>query len=316
MTQHGRVTVFGGSGFVGRYLVSRLAAAGAVVTIASRRPERGKFLQSAGNVGQITHGAADINDEAAVRAVTRGADAVVNLVGILYERGRQRFQSVHVDGAGLVARVAAQEGVRAFVHMSALAADAGSPSKYARSKAAGEAAVRAALPKAVIFRPSIIVGWEDDFFNRFAGMARLSPWLPLIGGGGNKMQPIFVGDIANAFMAALANDQAAGRTYGLGGPRVYTFTELMELLLAEIGRRRVLVRVPFTLASAMAMVLGLAPTPVLTRDQVRLLARDDIVVPGAVDGTIDDLGIKPAAIEAVIPAYLARYRPADRARST
>lgn len=310
----GKVVVLGGAGFVGRYLVGRLADAGATVTVASRRPEHGKYLQSCGDVGQVTIVAADIADEAALRILLRDADTVVNLVGILAEWGRQTFRSVHVDGPRLLARLARRAGVDRFVHLSALGAAPDAPAKYSRSKAAGEVAVRTEFEGSVILRPSLIVGAEDRFFNRFAGMTRLAPCLPLIGGGQTKLQPIFVGDVADAVMAALADKSSPGRTYELAGPRVYSFAELMDLLLSEIGRRRTLVRVPYGVASILGFFLGMAPNPLLTRDQVRLLRTDLVVRPRSDIATIADLGVEPVAIEAIIAGYLARFRPAGAAR--
>ena len=309
-----KVVVFGGSGFVGRYLVGLIADTGATIVVPTRRPERAKHLATCGSIGQVTMPAADLRDAAAVRAAVRGADTVINLVGIIAPYGRQNFQSIHVDGPALVARLSAEAGVARLVHMSANGADAGSRSSYARSKAAGEDAVRQAFNGAVVMRPSIIVGAEDAFFNRFAGLSRWSPFLPLIGGGETKFQPIFVGDVARAIMAALGDDAAAGRTFLLGGPKVYTFRELMELMLAEIGRHRALIRVPYWVASLLAILLGLGPKPLLTRDQVKMLRADNVVAPQADESAIGDLGVRPVAIEAVVGTYLARYRPAGLRR--
>lgn len=305
------VTIFGGSGFIGRHVVRRLAKRGWIIRIAVRDPERAKFLRPLGDVAQITPVAAALQNRDSVAAAVAGADAVVNLVGILYERGRQTFEAVHVDGARCVAEAAAAAGVRQLVHQSAIGADVYAEADYARSKGYGEQAVRAAFSEAVICRPSIVVGPEDGFFNRFAAMARLSPALPLIGGGETRFQPVYVGDVAVAIARALSDPQARGATYELGGPRVYTFKQLMELLLSEINRRRLLVPVPYWAAEIQATFLQLLPVPPLTRDQVRLLRRDNVVSKDA--RTLSDLGIAPTAIEAVIPTYLARYRPRGRA---
>jgi NADH dehydrogenase len=300
-------TVFGGSGFIGRYVVKRLAREGWVVRAAARLPQSALFLRTMGAVGQVTPIAANLRDERSVAAAVAGVDAVVNLVGILYQKGRQTFDAVHVHGAAAVARGAAAAGVRRLVHVSALGADPGSDSAYARSKAAGEQAVRAAFPAAAIMRPSIVFGPEDEFFNRFAAMAELAPALPLIGGGRTRFQPVYVGDVAAAIVAAIDREDAAGRTYELGGPRIYSFRELVELMLREIRRKRWLVNLPVGLASLQAAFLELLPVPPLTRDQVRLLGHDNVVSPGA--PTLADLGIQPVAPEIILPTYLDRFRP-------
>jgi NADH dehydrogenase len=304
------VTIFGGSGFIGRYLVQRLARHGWIIRVAVRHPDRALFLKPMGAVGQITPIAANLRHEASVAAAVAGADAVVNLVGVLYERRPQSFAAVHVEGAGRVARAAHAAGARRYVHMSALGADPASPASYGRSKAAGEAAVRAAFPDAAIARPSVVFGPEDDFFNRFAGLARYSPALPLIGGGTTRFQPVYVGDVADALARLVEDSATAGKTYELGGPGTYSFRELLEYLLREIGRRRLLVPLPFALAKLQAAFLEWLPRPPLTRDQVRLLGRDNVVSPGAL--TLADLGIHPTALELVVPSYVARYRPGGR----
>ena len=308
------VTVFGGSGFVGRHVVQRLAAAGARVCVAVRYPGQAAFLQPMGDVGQIVPMQASVGHEASVRAAVAGADAVVNLVGILYEKGRRTFDAVHRKAAGIVAAAAKDAGAAAFVHMSALGASPESRARYATSKAAGEEAVRAAFPEAVIFRPSVVFGPQDGFFNLFASLARISPVLPVIGGGGGtKFQPVYVGDVAEAIMKALADRSCAGQTYELGGPAVYSFREVLELILRETGRRRLLVPLPFWLASLEATFLQLMPNPLLTRDQVKLLKEDNVVT-GALPG-LAELGIEPTGVEAIIPAYLDRYRPGGRFRT-
>jgi len=299
-------TVFGGSGFIGRYVVTDLARDGWSVRVAVRRPDEALFLKTAGVVGQVTPIATNIRDRASVARAVAGADAVVNLVGILHESGRQKFQAVQAEGARTVAEEAARAGVAHLVHVSAIGADPNSDASYARTKAAGEAAVRQAFPKATILRPSIVFGAEDGFFNRFARMARLSPALPLIGGGKTRFQPVYVGDVAEAVATAITTPAAAGQTYELGGPKIYTFVDLMRLLLNEIGRKRALVPLPFPIASLMGAVMQCLPMPQLTLDQVRLLKRDNVVSEGA--SGLADLGIAPTSVETIIPTYLDRYR--------
>ena len=304
------VTLFGGSGFIGRYLVQHLAREGCILRVAVRHPARANFLKPLGNVGQITPLPASVQHDDSLRRAVEGADLVVNLVGILYESGRRSFQAVHVEGAKRVAEAAKAAGAKRLVQVSALGADGTAESRYARSKAEGEAAVLAAFPEATIVRPSVVIGPEDDFFNRFAAMTRLSPALPLIGGGKTRFQPVFVGDVAEAIAKLLLEPGHAGKTYELGGPQVYSFEQLMKLLLREIDRKRMLVKVPFGLAALKARFLELLPVPPLTRDQVLLLKQDNVVSEGAL--TFADLGIEPQAIEAVLPTYLDQYRIGGR----
>lgn len=302
-----QVTVFGGSGFVGRYVVQRLARAGWQVRVAVRRPDEALFLKTNGDVGQVTPIAANIRDDRSVAIAVTGVDAVVNLVGILYQSGQQRFDAVQAKGAARLATIAQNAGVKKFIHISAIGAEPMSPSIYAKSKAAGEAAVKQAFPTATILRPSIIFGAEDQFFNRFARLAMTSPFLPLIGGGGVKFQPVFVGDVAIAVEKALEDITAQGKIYQLAGPRIYTFRKLMEILLQEIGRCRLLLPIPFILASIKGAFLQLLPKPPLTLDQVRLLKRDNVAadnLPG-----LAELGIVPTSLESVLPTYLDQYRP-------
>jgi uncharacterized protein YbjT (DUF2867 family) len=299
-------TIFGGSGFIGRYIVERLAKRGWIMRIAVRRPDQALFLKPLGDIAQIVPMAANIRHERSVAAAVHGVDAVINLVGLLHESGRQRFNAVHVEGVRRLARAAAGAGVRQFLHVSALGADAQSPAVYARTKAAGEATLREHFPAAAILRPSVVFGPEDDFFNRFAAMARFSPALPLIGGGRMRFQPIYVGDVADAAAAVLADPEFAGKTFELGGPRIYTFRELMEMLLANIGRRRLLVPVPFPVAQIQAAILGLLPNPPLTLDQLRLLKTDN-VLSGKLPG-LAELGLQATGPEAILPGYLDRYR--------
>ncbi len=308
------ITVFGGSGFVGRYVVRALAKAGYRVRVATRRPHLAGDLRVAGVVGQVQLAQANLRDEASVARAVEGAAGVINLVGILAEGGKQRFDTLQARGAGLVAKAARDEGVQRFVHVSAIGADASSKSKYAKTKALGEQAVREAVPEAAIVRPSIVFGAEDEFFNRFAAMARFAPALPLIGGGKTKFQPVFVGDVADAVFAALESDAAKGRTYELGGPSIYTFKALMTFILDTIKRKRLLVPIPFPVAMAMGASGELAAKfpfvePFLTRDQVIQLKRDNVVGESGEDvGRIEDLGVETETIEAIVPSYLARYR--------
>ncbi|GAB5470656.1 MAG: complex I NDUFA9 subunit family protein [Rhodospirillales bacterium] len=304
------VTLFGGSGFIGRYLVRHLARQGHVLRVAVRHPARADFLKPLGDVGQITPIPASVTHEASVAQAVEGADAVVNFVGILYEKGKRSFQAVHVEGAQRVAAAAKTAGVGSLVQVSAIGADQNAPANYARSKAAGETAVLAAFPEATVVRPSIVIGPEDDFFNRFAAMTRLSPFLPLIGGGTTRFQPVYVGDVAEAIAKVLLTPGHGGRVYELGGPQVYSFKDLMVLLLQEIDRKRALVTLPSGLASLMAGFMELAPVPPLTRDQVKLLKVDNVVSPEAL--TFETLGMAPQAIEGILPTYLDKYRRGGR----
>lgn len=305
-----RITVFGGSGFIGRHLVRRLAARGDVVRVAVRDPVAAAFLKPMGDVGQIVPMRVDIRDVDAVAEAVAGADAAVNLVGILAEGGHQRFESIQAQGAERIAAAARAAGVGQFVHVSAIGADSASPSAYARSKAAGEAGVRRSYPDAPILRPSVVFGPEDGFFNRFARLALLAPALPLIGAGTTKLQPVYVGDVAAAIVAALVDPGAAGKTFELGGPRIVSMREAIEFVLAETRRRRLLVNLPFGAARMLATVLERLPAPQLTRDQVELLRRDNVVAAGAPD--LRSLGIEPTPIEAVVPLYLEAYRRGGR----
>jgi uncharacterized protein YbjT (DUF2867 family) len=306
----GLVTVFGGSGFVGSQIVRALARTGARVRVAVRQPGRGYRLRMLGDVGQIEVVQASVRDDASVARALEGAEACINAVAILYESGRQTFEGVHVDGARRVASLAASAGVSRFVHISAIGADAKSPAAYGRTKAAGEAATREAFPGAAILRPSVVFGPEDHFFNRFAQMATISPALPLIGGGHTRMQPVFVADVSAAVAKAVGSEEAAGRTFELGGPEAFTFRRLMEIMLEVIQRRRLLISTPWPVAGALGLVGDLVATtgapPPLTTDQVALLRSDNIVAPGAPG--LRELGVEPNALEAIIPSYLYRYR--------
>ncbi len=307
------VTVFGGSGFVGRHTVRALAEAGYRVRVAVRNPHTAHFLRPLGVVGQVEIVQANIRDEASVTRALDGADAAVNLVGILFEKGKQTFQAVHVDAAARIARLAQESGVSHLVHLSAIGADPAAHAKYAQTKAEGEKQVRDAFPNAVVLRPSIIFGPEDNFFNLFASLARVLPFLPLIGGGHTRFQPVFVGDVADAVAASLAADQAAGRVFELGGPRMYSFKELLQFILTHTGRKRLLIPIPFALAKFEALVLALIPKfimdPLLTMDQVELLKRDNVVnVSDDAIGTLADFAITPLSVESVVPSYLVPYR--------
>ena len=303
----GLVTVFGGSGFIGRYVVQRLARAGWQVRVAVRRPNEALFLKTSGDVGQVTPIAANIRDDRSVAAAIAGADVVINMVGILYQSGKQRFDAVQTKGASRLAAAAQAAGATRFIQISAIGADPASASLYARTKAEGEQGVHRAFPGATILRPSIVFGPEDDFFNRFARLAMMSPALPLIGGGGTKIQPVYVGDVAAAVEKALNDPTSGGKIYELAGPRVYTFRALMEMLLKEIGRCRLLLPIPFALASLKAAFLQLLPIPLLTVDQVRMLKRDNVPTPSALG--LQELGIVPTTLESVLPTYLDQYRP-------
>lgn len=304
------VTVFGGSGFLGRNVVRALAKRDYRIRVAVRRPELAGHLQPLGRVGQIHAVQANLRYPASVEAAMRDSHTAINLVGILAESGAQRFEAVQDLGAGAVAKAAAALGAR-MVHVSAIGADENSPSRYARSKAAGEKAVLSAVPSATILRPSVVFGPEDQFTNRFASLAWISPVLPLIGGGLTKLQPVYVGDVATAVADAVDGKTKGGAPYELGGPEVLTMREIMEIILAIIERRRILVSVPFGLAKLQALFLQFAPGPLkLTPDQVVLLASDNVVShrAKAAELTLEGLGITPDSLEAIAPQYLWRFR--------
>ena len=305
----GLVTIFGGSGFLGAQTVRALAKRGLRLRVAVRSPGRAYRLRMLGDVGQIQVVQANVRNPASVARALEGAEACVNLVGVLYEAGRQKFQAIHAMGARNIAEAAKAEGVGRLVQVSAIGADADSPSKYARTKAMGEAAAREVFPDAVVLRPSIVFGPEDGFFNRFGAMAALLPVLPLIGGGATRFQPVFVGDVAAAVVTSVLDPAAGGRTYELGGPGVYSFKDLMQLIARETGRRPLLAPVPFAAASLIGiggdLVAGLIAPP-LTTDQVALLRSDNVVAPGAAG--LAELGVEPTALEAILPTYLFRYR--------
>jgi NADH dehydrogenase len=319
LATNGQVTVFGASGFLGRHVTRALARAGFRVMAGCRRPDLANYLLTCGRVGQVQPVQTNVRFPDSIAAALRHAEVAVNLVGILAESGKQTFETVHVDGARAMAEAARAAGVRRFVHVSAIGADAGSTSLYGRTKARAEAAVRDIYPDAVILRPSVIFGPEDDFFNRFATMARFAPALPLVGGGHTRFQPVFVGDVADAVALAAEGRATAGAVYELGGPEIKTLKELMEYVLATIQRQRPLVSVPFgamggpaALTEALSgLTLGKFPKSlVTTRDQLKMLGHDSVVSEAAVAAgrTLQGLGIEPRAIESVVPSYLYRFR--------
>ena len=299
-------TVFGGAGFIGRYVVKRLAARGHIVRVAGRSVGAARSLMTVGRVGQIVPYFAPLGREADVGRALEGAELVVNLVGILAERRPGDFARVQAEGAGRVARLAAAAGASRMVAVSAIGADPGSPSAYARAKAAGEAAVRAAFPGAVVLRPSLVFGAEDQFFNRFGALAMALPVMPVIHGA-TRFQPVYVGDVADAVLAALDRDDAAGRTFELGGPDIRSFRDILTYIVKETRRHRPLVNVPDGLARLQARLGEMLPGKPFTRDQLLLLSRDNVADP-AMPGLLD-LGITPTPIELVVPEYLDRYRP-------
>jgi NADH dehydrogenase len=294
-------TVIGGSGFLGRYIVKRLAAAGHVVRVAVRDPARAGFLKPMGRVGQVVPLFANITSDGTLARAIEGAGIVVNLVGILAERKAGEFSQLQAEGAGRVARLSAAAGVKHLVQVSAIGADANSPAKYARSKAEGEALVREHFAQAVILRPSLVFGPEDQFFNRFASLALISPVMPVIAGS-SRFQPVYVGDVADAAMAAIARPDAAGRIFELGGPKIMSFREILGWILAQIGRNRPLVSVPPPAAELMARI----PFSGLTHDQLLMLSRDNVANP-ELPG-LAELGVVPTPIDLIVPGYLARYR--------
>jgi uncharacterized protein YbjT (DUF2867 family) len=301
-----RIAVLGGSGFIGRYIVRRLAERGALIAVGCRHAEEAKFLKPLGNVGQIATLNVGLGDAELLPPFLDGNAALVNCVGILRESGRQTFDLLHHTGPARLARLARDARIDRLVHISAIGADSRSASAYARTKAAGEHAVSDAFPTATILRPSVVFGPEDEFFNRFAAMALMSPGLPMIGGGTTRFQPVYVGDVADAAVECLVDPGTAGRTYELGGPRIYALRELLELMLAEIRRKRLLVDLPLGVAGLLARLMSVLPSPPLTPDQVELLKSDNVVATGALD--LSSLGIAPTALEAVLPTYLDRFR--------
>jgi NADH dehydrogenase len=323
------VTVFGGSGFIGRHVIQRLARQGATVRVASRDTEAANYLKPLGEIGQIVPVPVNLGNEQSIARALHGADQAINLIGILSEWGKSTFENIHVGAAGAIATAATNAGVKQLVHVSALGASAEAASFYGRSKAAGEEAVKAAFADAVIIRPSAIFGPEDHFFNMFAGLARFTPVMPVFGcplipkvvlfgldspvdfeffgDGGTRLQPVYVGDVANAIVAILDDRSIKGEVYELAGPHVYSFKAMMDMILKESGRPRILVPYPFALASFWAWFLEFLPNPILTRDQVTLL-KEDNVISGEQPG-FAELGLKAASAEAMLPTYLRRFRP-------
>ncbi|MEM7619477.1 MAG: complex I NDUFA9 subunit family protein [Pseudomonadota bacterium] len=306
------ITIFGGSGFIGRYVVRALAKDGHRIRVAVRKPELAGHLQPVGDVGQIHAVGANLRHQASVERAIEGADIVINLVGILYQSGKQTFQDIHAQGAARVARIAKNAGAKQLIHMSAIGADLRSKSVYAHTKANAEQAVLSAFPNAIILRPSIVFGPEDGFFNMFASLATFAPALPLIGGGKTRMQPVYVGDVAEAVRNCCNRQGQQGTIYELGGPDIYTFKQLMQKTLEFSERSALLVPVPFFFAKLKALFLGLLPKPLLTLDQVRLLQYDNVVSRHAIwEGrTLEKLGVRSLqSIDAIVPSYLEQYRP-------
>jgi uncharacterized protein YbjT (DUF2867 family) len=308
------ITIIGGSGFVGRHIVRSLARRGYRIRVACRRPDLAGHLQPLGTTGQIMPVQANVRYPASLAAACDGAYAVINLTGVLFSSGAQSFDAIHAFGAEATAKAARAARAKLFIQMSALGASEDSASEYARSKAEGEKRARGAFPGTIVLRPSIIFGPEDDFFNRFARMSRFSPFLPLIGGGETRFAPVFVGDIAEAVARLIDKGEADGRTYELGGPRDYSFKELMEFTLDTIGRKRLLLPLPWGAAKIQASILGLLPKPLLTADQVELLKTDNVVSEQArrERRTLEGLGISPDGIEGIVPGDLYRFRKAGQ----
>lgn len=306
-------TVFGGSGFIGRYVVKRLAQQGYVVRVAVRDPEAALFLKPMGAVGQIVPLYASVANEATVQRAVDGADVVINLVGILAESGAATFQAVHAQAGERIGRLAAAAGANRLVQMSAIGADPSSPSKYGASKGAAEQAVLSAFPAATILRPSLVFGLEDKFFNRFGEMARMLPFMPVISGD-TKMQPVYVCDVADAVMASLAQPAASGNTYELGGPRIWSFREILVFILGQTRRNRRLVEIPMSVARIQAEVMQHLPGKPLTPDQLLMLTKDNVVAAGAPG--LAELGVMPTPVELIVPAYLSRFQPGGGKRPT
>jgi NADH dehydrogenase len=307
------VTIFGASGFIGRHVVRALAKRGYRIRAAVRRPDLAGHLQPLGNVGQVMPMQANLRYRWSVDRAVEGADLVINLVGILNKSGRQTFSAIHGFGARAVAEAARGAGA-GLTHVSAIGASRNSPSAYARSKAEGERAVLETVKDAVVFRPSIVFGPEDHFFNRFAGMARYSPFLPLIGGGETRFEPVYVGDVAEAIARSVDGDLKGGTVYELGGPEVLTFRECMEEMLRVIERKRILLNTPWSIARMQAAVLGLLPKPLLTADQVIQLGIDNVVSEEAKKKgrTLEGIGIAGETVGTILPSYLWRYRVAGQ----
>ncbi len=307
------ITIYGGSGFIGRHVISALAKENYRIRVAVRRPELAGHLQPLGGVGQIHAVQANLRDETSVFQAAEGSDVIINLVGILFQSGKQSFRTIHKEGADNVARAAINSGAETLIHVSAIGANANSKSSYARTKARGEEAVRTEFPNAVILRPSVIFGPEDDFFNRFAELASIAPALPLIGGGKTKLQPVYVGDVAKAVVAVIEGKANEGQIYELGGPEILSLKDVMEKTLRFTERQRLLISIPFVFAQwLIAPFLSLLPTPMLTVDQVKLLKYNNIVSKDAIETrrTLEGLGISDiSSVDSIVPDYLERFRP-------
>jgi len=299
------ITIVGGSGFLGRYVVRLLARAGYTVRVIARNPNAASALKTAGDVGQIVLVSGNLAKPESLKGKFEDSYAIINLVGILYEGGSQRFSKIHAQSAEKLAQMAKEAGVKRFIHVSALGVDKAAGSQYARTKMLGETAILAAFPAATILRPSVMFGPEDNFFNQFAAMASISPVLPLIGGGHTRFQPVYVGDVAQAIEACLAHEATQGKTFELGGPQTYSFREILQYINKQLRVDRCLLSLPFAAASLMGTLGELLPRPPLTRDQVKLLKTDNVV---SVDSLgFAQLGIEPQNIDAIVPTYLARY---------
>ena len=306
-----QVTVFGGSGFVGRYIVRELAARGAIVRVAVRRPQNAEFLRIAGDVGQVVPVQANLRFPDSVAAAVAGSEAVVNATGVFFQRGKQTYQAVHVEGARQIAQASTAAGVQRLVHISGIGADdRGSANSFVRSKAEAEAAITAGFPSAIILRPSVVFGPEDRFFNALGAALRLAPVLPVFGDGEARLQPVYACDVARATAAVLEQSEAPFAVYELGGPKIYTYREALALLFAQVGRRRPLLAVPVPMAKFGAFFAELLPVPPITRDQIDLMTRDNVVRPGA--HGFSDLGIEPVAAEVILPSYMDRFRDHGR----
>jgi NADH dehydrogenase len=311
------VTLFGGSGFLGRFVVQALAQTGCRIRVASRRPDLAGHLQPLGNVGQIAAIQANLRNEKSIWRAIEGMDAVINLGGILQHRGKQSFEAIHVQGAASIAQAAHDAGIQTLVHISAMGANRLSRSAYARTKAEGEDVVRKAFPSAVILRPSVIFGPGDRFFNRFGALAQMSPLMPLIGSGKTRFQPVYAGDVAAAIVSSLDGHARAGETYELGGPSIYTFRELLEFTVRSCERKRPFFPIPFSLAKLQGAFLQILPDAPLTVDQVRMLQTDNVVNDEAKteNRTLEGLGIHAHTIETIVPQYLSRFRPKGEFRT-
>lgn len=297
------VTIFGGSGFIGSYVVQKLAKLGYRIKVVCRSKESAKHLRVFGPTGKVVGIACDITDKKAVIEAVRGSDIVINLIGILYPQNGHGFAAIHAHAAERIAKESANAGVKRFIHVSALGVNHNPQSRYARSKYNGEQAVQAAFPHATVLRPSVVFGREDNFINMFASMARISPVLPLIGGGKTRFQPVYVGDVADAIVMACSRKRMVGMCYELGGPDVMTFKEIVQFILKTMHKKRVLLTVPFGLAKFKAMFLELLPHPMLTRDQVILLKSDNVVSPEMAG--FADIDIQPKSMKVIVPDYLA-----------